>query len=85
MFDFCRYCLWIVGNGSTLFNSDSIWRKLVLDAKKRDCFHNASEDKKLGQVIEDALFEIELLEESASTFKKLSLGSKSEFGGSYSR
>ncbi|KAL4299539.1 hypothetical protein AHAS_Ahas17G0111000 [Arachis hypogaea] len=80
-----RYCLWIVGNGSTLFNSDSIWRKLVLDAKKRDCFHNASEDKKLGQVIEDALFEIELLEESASTFKKLSLGSKTDFGGSYSR
>ncbi|MED6147954.1 hypothetical protein PIB30_048704 [Stylosanthes scabra] len=80
-----RYCLWIVGNASTLFNSDSIWRKLVLDAKKRGCFHNASEDKKLGQVIEDALFEIELLDESESTFKKLSLGTKTEFRGSYSR
>ncbi|MED6189253.1 hypothetical protein PIB30_094041 [Stylosanthes scabra] len=80
-----RYCLWIVGNASTLFNSDSIWRKLVRDAKKRGCFHNASEDKKLGQVIEDALFEIELLDESESTFKKLSLGTKTEFGGSYSR
>ncbi|KAL6225904.1 hypothetical protein ACLB2K_004753 [Fragaria x ananassa] len=26
-----RYCLWIVGNASTLVTSDSVWKKLVLD------------------------------------------------------
>ncbi|XP_027368476.1 uncharacterized protein LOC113874453 [Abrus precatorius] len=71
-----KYCLWILGNAATLINSDSVWRKLVLDAKQRDCFHNAAEDKKLGQAIEDALFEIELLEEPESPFKKLSLRDK---------
>ncbi|RHN56813.1 putative P-loop containing nucleoside triphosphate hydrolase [Medicago truncatula] len=73
-----RYCLWILGNASTLANSDSIWRKLIIDAKRRDCYHNADEDKKLARVIDDVLFEIELLEESESPFKKLSLCEKSE-------
>ncbi|KAJ6738455.1 P-LOOP CONTAINING NUCLEOSIDE TRIPHOSPHATE HYDROLASES SUPERFAMILY PROTEIN [Salix koriyanagi] len=30
-----RYCLWILGNGATLVNSDTIWKKLVTDAKER--------------------------------------------------
>jgi senataxin len=54
-------------------NSNSVWRKVVVDAKKRNCFHNADEDKKLGQVIEDALFEFELLDDSASPFNKLNI------------
>lgn len=66
-----------MGNGGTLVNSDSIWRKLVLDAKNRDCFYSADEDKNLAQVIEDALLEIELLEPE-SLLKQLSLGKKSE-------
>jgi superfamily I DNA and/or RNA helicase len=74
----CRYCLWILGNASTLASSDSIWRKLIIDAKRRDCYHNADEDMKLARVIDDVLLEIELLEESESTFKKLSLCEKSE-------
>ncbi|KAL5102077.1 hypothetical protein RYX36_006404 [Vicia faba] len=72
-----RYCLWILGNANTLIDSYSIWRKIVIDAKIRDCFHNADEDKKLDQAIEDALFEVELLEESELPFQKLSLGGKS--------
>ncbi|CAJ2652910.1 unnamed protein product [Trifolium pratense] len=68
-----RYCLWIVGNATTLTNSNSVWRKVVLDAKGRNCFHNADEDKKLGQVIDDACFEFELLDDSASAFNKLSI------------
>lgn len=68
-----RYCLWIVGNAATLVSSDSVWRKLVLDAKKRDCFYNADDDKKLASTIKDAAFELEL-EESESRFKKFSLG-----------
>jgi hypothetical protein len=74
----CRYCLWILGNAATLINSDSVWRNVVLDAKRRDCFHNAVENKKLARAINDVLFEIKLLEGSESPFKKLSLGGKSE-------
>lgn len=72
----CRYCLWILGNATTLINSDSIWRNVVLDAKRRDCLHNADEDKKLDQAINDILFKLELLDRSESTFKKLSLDEK---------
>lgn len=50
-----------------------MWRKVVLDAKRRDCFYNADEDKKLAQTIEDSLYGLDLLEETQSTFKKLSL------------
>ncbi|KAK9950676.1 hypothetical protein M0R45_006152 [Rubus argutus] len=53
-----RYCLWILGNASTLINSDSIWKKLVLDAKKRNCFYNADEDSNLAQAIATALLEL---------------------------
>lgn len=79
----CRHCLWILGNETTLINSDcdSIWRKLVLDAKERECFHNADEDPKLAEVIEDTLLEIELLDESESPFKNLSLQDRSERTG----
>ncbi|KAF9664169.1 hypothetical protein SADUNF_Sadunf17G0128300 [Salix dunnii] len=52
-----RYCLWILGNGSTLVNSNSIWKKLVTDAKERGCFYNAEEDTSLSKAIMDALFE----------------------------
>ncbi|XP_058744792.1 helicase SEN1-like [Vicia villosa] len=71
-----RYCLWILGNESTLINSDSVWRNIVVDAKKRGCFHNAEEDKKLGQAIEDVLFDLQLLEKSESRFKKPKLDGK---------
>lgn len=39
-------------------NSDSIWKKLVLDAKSRGCFYNASEEKNLAQATMDAMIEI---------------------------
>ncbi|KAL3838758.1 hypothetical protein ACJIZ3_023349 [Penstemon smallii] len=53
-----RYCLWIIGNGSTLLNSGSVWKKLVLDAKSRGCFFNAYEDKSLSLAISNALVEL---------------------------
>ncbi|KAL7143772.1 hypothetical protein ABFS83_08G214400 [Erythranthe nasuta] len=53
-----RYCLWILGNGATLLNSDSIWRKLVLDAKKRGCYFNAYEDKNVSLAISNALIQL---------------------------
>ncbi|XP_061369744.1 probable polyamine transporter At1g31830 [Gastrolobium bilobum] len=75
-----RYCLWIIGNASTLSNSDSVWGKVVLDAKKKVCFHNADDDKQLARAIEDALLELELLDKFETPFKKLSLGNKPETG-----
>ncbi|XP_050382841.1 uncharacterized protein LOC126799635 isoform X3 [Argentina anserina] len=54
-----RYCLWILGNASTLNASDSVWKKLVLDAKKRNCFYNADEDSNLAQAITTALLKLE--------------------------
>ncbi|PQM32676.1 helicase SEN1-like [Prunus yedoensis var. nudiflora] len=53
-----RYCLWILGNEATLRNSNSIWKKLILDAKKRDCFYNADDDKNLAQAIAAARLEL---------------------------
>ncbi|KAL6219546.1 hypothetical protein ACLB2K_007305 [Fragaria x ananassa] len=53
--------LYKVGNASTLVTSDSVWKKLVLDAKKRNCFHNADEDSNLAQAITTALIELDQL------------------------
>ncbi|XP_071707110.1 DNA polymerase alpha-associated DNA helicase A-like [Rutidosis leptorrhynchoides] len=52
-----RFCLWILGNGSTLLKSGSIWKQLVLDAKDRGCFHDANEDKNLAEATMAALVE----------------------------
>ncbi|KAL6569235.1 hypothetical protein OROHE_003516 [Orobanche hederae] len=41
-------CLHVMGNGSTLENSGSVWKKLVMDAKSRGSFFNVQEDKKLA-------------------------------------
>ncbi|KAF3952537.1 hypothetical protein CMV_021911 [Castanea mollissima] len=40
-----RHCLWILGNEATLIKRCTIWKDLVIDAKKRGCFYNADEDK----------------------------------------
>ncbi|XP_062002417.1 uncharacterized protein LOC133720228 isoform X1 [Rosa rugosa] len=56
-----RYCLWVLGNASTLIASDTVWKKLVLDAKKRNCFYNADEDSNLAQAITAALLELDQL------------------------
>ncbi|KAH7852086.1 hypothetical protein Vadar_020463 [Vaccinium darrowii] len=53
-----RHSLWILGNGATLINSGSIWENLVVDAKARSCFYDASDDKNLAQAAEGALFEL---------------------------
>ena len=46
-----RYCLWILGNATTLSRSGSIWADLVRNAKDRRCFFNASSDKAISHVI----------------------------------
>ncbi|CAN6996245.1 unnamed protein product [Brassica oleracea var. botrytis] len=46
-----RFCLWILGNESTLTNNKSVWSRLVDDAKARHCFHDAYDDESLAQCI----------------------------------
>jgi hypothetical protein len=40
----------------TLLKSGSVWKKLVLDAKKRGCFYEANEDKRLAHVMTRLFF-----------------------------
>ncbi|GMJ04492.1 hypothetical protein HRI_004118300 [Hibiscus trionum] len=49
-----KHCLWIVGDGRTLSERESVWKGLVCDAKARRCFFNADEDKELAKAILDA-------------------------------
>ncbi|KAH7664497.1 senataxin protein [Dioscorea alata] len=46
-----RHCLWILGNAPTLSSSGTIWSELVRDAKNRDCFFNANDDKSIMNAI----------------------------------
>ncbi|KAL5061399.1 hypothetical protein RYX36_033003 [Vicia faba] len=46
-----RYCLWILGNESALVNEKNIWKDLVMDAKKRNCFFDAGKDPNLAKAI----------------------------------
>ncbi|KAK3157020.1 hypothetical protein QOZ80_2AG0115130 [Eleusine coracana subsp. coracana] len=46
-----KYCLWILGNGTTLLASNSIWAELVRDSKRRCCFFDAFDDKDLAEVV----------------------------------
>ncbi|KAJ4798063.1 P-loop containing nucleoside triphosphate hydrolases superfamily protein [Rhynchospora pubera] len=54
-----KHCLWILGNGSTLTKSNTVWKDLVLDAKDRGCFFNASDDVSLAEMIKNTIGELE--------------------------
>ncbi|CAJ2677798.1 unnamed protein product [Trifolium pratense] len=58
-----RHCLWILGNERTLVSQENVWKSLVLDAKKRQCFFNADEDKDLAKSIWDAKKELDQLDD----------------------
>ncbi|WOL07356.1 hypothetical protein Cni_G16096 [Canna indica] len=51
-----RYCLWILGNAPTLISSGSIWARLVSDAKARNCFFDATEDRGIATAISKSGF-----------------------------
>ena len=51
-----------MGNGATLVNSGSVWERLVQDAKARECFHDASDDKNLALAVAGALLELNQLD-----------------------
>uniref|UniRef100_A0A0E0KUC3 DNA2/NAM7 helicase-like C-terminal domain-containing protein n=1 Tax=Oryza punctata TaxID=4537 RepID=A0A0E0KUC3_ORYPU len=54
-----KHCLWIVGNGTTLSNSKSIWQKMIKDAQDRGCFFDANDDKDLSNAIIKAIIELD--------------------------
>ncbi|CAL5330745.1 unnamed protein product [Camellia sinensis] len=56
------HCLWILGNGATLINSGSVWKKLVVYAKARGCFYDVNDDKNLAQAVGGALVELNQLD-----------------------
>jgi hypothetical protein len=62
-----RYCLWILGNATTLSNSGSIWADLVRNAKDRRCFFNASSDKAISHVIAKQKSDLRRVEAKKST------------------
>ncbi|KAF5199539.1 Helicase sen1 [Thalictrum thalictroides] len=58
-----RYCLWILGNGLTLRNSNSVWKKLVLDAQNRGCYFNVDEDETLAKKLKESMINFDQLED----------------------
>ncbi|CAN1143681.1 TPR and ankyrin repeat-containing protein 1 [Linum perenne] len=58
-----RHCLWILGCATTLTNSESVWQRLVHDAKDRNCFFDIDEDKILGKVVLDVKKQYDQLED----------------------
>jgi hypothetical protein len=50
-------------------NSESVWETLVLDAKNRQCFFNADEDKDLAKAILDVKKELEQFD--SNTIKRI--------------
>ncbi|KXG36929.1 uncharacterized protein LOC8074437 [Sorghum bicolor] len=57
-----KHCLWIVGNGTTLSNSKSVWQKVVKDARDRGCYFEASDDKDLSNAVVKAIIELDDVE-----------------------
>ncbi|KAK7359560.1 hypothetical protein VNO77_01521 [Canavalia gladiata] len=58
-----RYCLWILGNERTLTNEENVWKSLVLDAKRRQCFFDADEDMELAKSIWNVKKELDQLDD----------------------
>ncbi|MCL7045377.1 hypothetical protein MKW94_013410, partial [Papaver nudicaule] len=58
-----RHCLWILGDGRTLLNSETCWSSLVDDSKVRHCFFRADEDKEIAKAILEAKKELSQLDD----------------------
>ncbi|GJU83140.1 UvrD-like helicase, ATP-binding domain, P-loop containing nucleoside triphosphate hydrolase [Tanacetum coccineum] len=58
-----RHCLWILGNERTLTKSESIWKEVVCDARKRHCLFDADADECLKMTIIEAKKELEQLDD----------------------
>jgi hypothetical protein len=57
-----RHCLWIVGNGTTLLSSNSIWQKIINDVQNRGCFFDVRDDRDLSNKVMKATIELDAAE-----------------------
>ncbi|VAH34935.1 unnamed protein product [Triticum turgidum subsp. durum] len=69
-----KHCLWIVGNGTTLSNSKSVWQKIVKDAQDRDCYFDADEDKDLSNAVFKAVIELDDADNLVEKMDSLDIG-----------
>ncbi|WVZ86863.1 LOW QUALITY PROTEIN: hypothetical protein U9M48_033583 [Paspalum notatum var. saurae] len=60
-----KHCLWIVGNGTTLSNSNSVWQKIIKDMLDRGCFFNVNDDRGLLNAIFKPAVEFDNADNSA--------------------
>ncbi|KAJ3708111.1 hypothetical protein LUZ61_011816 [Rhynchospora tenuis] len=58
-----KHCLYIIGNATTLSKSDSVWQKIVFDAKNRGCLFKSEDDKDLHNAIVSSVIEQDELED----------------------
>ncbi|KAF8651704.1 hypothetical protein HU200_063217 [Digitaria exilis] len=54
-----KHCLWIVGNGTTLSSSNSVWQKIIKDTQDRGCFFDVNDDKDLSNAVVKAIIELD--------------------------
>ncbi|KAJ7942669.1 UvrD-like Helicase, ATP-binding domain, P-loop containing nucleoside triphosphate hydrolase [Quillaja saponaria] len=54
-----RHCLWILRSKRTLASDEAVWEAILLDAKNRQCFFNADEDKDMAKAILDVKKELD--------------------------
>ncbi|CAL5025811.1 unnamed protein product [Urochloa decumbens] len=59
-----KHSLWIVGNGTTLSSSNSVWQKLVKNAQARGCYFDVNDDKDLSNAVAKAIIELDDAENS---------------------
>ncbi|GJY39002.1 UvrD-like helicase, ATP-binding domain, P-loop containing nucleoside triphosphate hydrolase [Tanacetum coccineum] len=57
------HCLWILGNERTLNKSESIWKEIVSDARKRHCLFDADSDQCLKMTIIEAKEDLKQLDD----------------------
>ncbi|KAJ3708110.1 hypothetical protein LUZ61_011815 [Rhynchospora tenuis] len=58
-----KHCLYIIGNATTLSKSESVWQKIVSDAKNRGCLFKSEDDEDLQNAIIRAVIEQDELED----------------------
>ncbi|KAG2574241.1 hypothetical protein PVAP13_7KG314700 [Panicum virgatum] len=73
-----KHCLWIVGNGTTLSSSNSVWQKIIKDVQDRGCFFDVNDDKDLSNAIVKAIIEQDDAENSENGITAYKQGQVSE-------
>ncbi|XP_066349686.1 helicase sen1-like [Miscanthus floridulus] len=59
-----KHCLWIVGNGTTLSSNNSVWQKMIKNARDQGLFFDVNDDKDLSNAVAKAVIELDDAENS---------------------